>query len=101
MRKLAPKAELRALRAQVNPISCSMPLPQITSYLIQTAPDRAVGASGLSGLLRGVLKAGEIRHDGEDLDLIEAYSYRTSPFQKTGCACDILHGTAWRSLPRL
>jgi len=74
MRKLAAEAELRALRAQVNPHFLFNALTTI-GYLIQTAPDRAVGTLlRLSGLLRGVLKAGEeFVTIGEELDLIEAY----------------------------
>ena len=44
-------------------------------YLIQTAPSRALAMlMRLSGLLRGVLKAGEeFVSIGEEMDLIEAY----------------------------
>ena len=42
MRKLAAEAELRALRAQVNPHFLFNALTTI-GYLIQTAPDRALG----------------------------------------------------------
>jgi signal transduction histidine kinase len=74
MRKLAAEAELRALRAQVNPHFLFNALTTI-GYLIQTAPERALGTLlRLSGLLRGVLKAGEeFVTIGEELDLIEAY----------------------------
>jgi two-component system LytT family sensor kinase len=74
MRKLAAEAELRALRAQVNPHFLFNALTTI-GYLIQTAPDRAFGTlMRLSGLLRGVLRAGEeFVTVGEELDLIEAY----------------------------
>jgi signal transduction histidine kinase len=74
MRKLAAEAELRALRAQVNPHFLFNALTTI-GYLIQTAPDRAFGTlMRLSGLLRGVLRAGEeFVALGEELDLIEAY----------------------------
>jgi len=74
MRKLAAEAELRALRAQVNPHFLFNALTTI-GYLIQTAPERALGTLlRLSGLLRGVLKSGdEFVTIGEELDLIEAY----------------------------
>ena len=74
MRKLAAEAELRALRAQVNPHFLFNALTTI-GYLIQTAPERALGTlMRLSGLLRGVLRSGEeFVSMGEELDLIEAY----------------------------
>ncbi|HSU89652.1 MAG TPA: histidine kinase, partial [Terriglobia bacterium] len=74
MRKLAAEAELRALRAQVNPHFLFNALTTI-GYLIQTAPERALGTlMRLSGLLRSVLRAGEeFVTIGEELDLIEAY----------------------------
>jgi len=74
MRKLAAEAELRALRAQVNPHFLFNALTTI-GYLIQTSPERALGTlMRLSGLLRGVLKSGEeFVTIGEELDLIEAY----------------------------
>src|SRR5207245_581511 len=74
MRKLAAEAELRALRAQVNPHFLFNALTTI-GYLIQTAPERALGTlMRLSGLLRGVLRAGEeFVTLGDELDLIEAY----------------------------
>jgi len=65
---------LRALRAQVNPHFLFNALTTI-GYLIQTAPERALGTlMRLSGLLRGVLRASEeFVTIGEELDLIEAY----------------------------
>ena len=74
MRKLAAEAELRALRAQVNPHFLFNALTTI-GYLIQTAPERALGTlMRLSGLLRSVLRSGEeFVTIGEELDLIEAY----------------------------
>src|SRR5438093_288982 len=74
MRKLAAEAELRALRAQVNPHFLFNALTTI-GYLIQTAPERALGTlMRRSGLLRGVLRASEeFVTIGEELDLIEAY----------------------------
>ena len=74
MRKLAAEAELRALRAQINPHFLFNALTTI-GYLIQTAPERALATlMRLSGLLRGVLRSGEeFVQLGEELDLIEAY----------------------------
>jgi two-component system, LytTR family, sensor kinase len=74
MQKLAAEAELRALRAQVNPHFLFNALTTI-GYLIQTTPERALGTlMRLSGLLRGVLRASdEFVTIGEELDLIEAY----------------------------
>ncbi len=74
MRKLAAEAELRALRAQINPHFLFNALTTI-GYLIQTAPERALGTlMRLSGLLRGVLRSGEeFVTMGEELDLVEAY----------------------------
>jgi signal transduction histidine kinase len=74
IRKLAAEAELRALRAQINPHFLFNALTTI-GYLIQTAPERALGTlMRLSGLLRGVLKSGEeLVSIDEELDLIEAY----------------------------
>lgn len=74
-RKLATEAELRALRAQINPHFLFNALTTI-SYLIQTSPERALGTvMRLSGLLRGILKAGpeETVTLGEELGLVEAY----------------------------
>jgi signal transduction histidine kinase len=73
--KLATEAELRALRAQLNPHFLFNALTTI-GYLIQTAPERALETlMRLTGLLRAVLKesAGEFGTLGEELDLVEAY----------------------------
>jgi sensor histidine kinase YesM len=74
MRKLAAEAELKALRAQINPHFLFNALTTI-GYLIQTAPERALETlMRLSGLLRAVLKsADEFVPLGEELDLVEAY----------------------------
>jgi LytS/YehU family sensor histidine kinase len=71
---LAAEAELRALRAQVNPHFLFNALTTI-GHLIQTAPERALDTlMRLSGLLRSVLRSGdEFVTIGEELDLIEAY----------------------------
>lgn len=73
--KLATEAELRALRAQLNPHFLFNALTTI-SYLIQTAPERALETLlQLTGLLRAVLRApsGELATLGEEMDLLESY----------------------------
>jgi two-component sensor histidine kinase len=74
MHKLAAQAELRALRAQINPHFLFNTLTTI-SYLIQTSPERALGTLlRLSALLRKVLSSSdEYVSVGEEMDLIEAY----------------------------
>ena len=75
MRKLATEAELRALRAQINPHFLFNSLTTI-SYLIQTAPDRAIETlMRLTQLLRGVLRRseGEFATLGQEIELIESY----------------------------
>jgi LytS/YehU family sensor histidine kinase len=74
VRKLAAEAELRALRAQINPHFLFNALTTI-GYLIQTAPERALSTMmRLSGLLRSVLRSsGQFATLGEELELIEAY----------------------------
>jgi two-component system, LytTR family, sensor kinase len=73
--RLATEAELRALRAQLNPHFLFNALTTV-GYLIQTAPDRAMGTLlRLTSLLRGVLRrtTSEFSTLGDELDLIEAY----------------------------
>jgi two-component system, LytTR family, sensor kinase len=73
--KLATEAELRALRAQVNPHFLFNSLTTI-GYLIQTAPERAFDTlMRLTALLRGVLRRsdGEFATLGEEIELIESY----------------------------
>lgn len=74
VRKLAAEAELRALRAQINPHFLFNTLTTI-GYLIQVSPQRALATlMRLSGLLRSVLKpGGEFVTLGEELDLVEGY----------------------------
>jgi two-component system LytT family sensor kinase len=75
IRKLATEAELRALRAQINPHFLFNALTTI-GYLIQTAPDRALDTlMRLTQLLRGVLRRseGEFATLGEEIELIESY----------------------------
>jgi LytS/YehU family sensor histidine kinase len=73
-RKLVAEAELRALRAQINPHFLFNALTTI-AHLIQTAPDRALNTiMRLSGLLRSALRSsGQFVALGEELDLIQAY----------------------------
>jgi hypothetical protein len=72
--KLASQAELKALRAQLNPHFLFNALTTI-GYLIQAAPPRALDTlMRLTALLRGVLRSeGEYTTLGRELDLIEAY----------------------------
>jgi len=71
---LASQAELRALRAQINPHFLFNALTTV-GYLIQTAPPRALKTlMQLTALLRGVLRSeGEFTTLGRELDLIESY----------------------------
>ena len=72
--KLATEAQLRALRAQVNPHFLFNALTTI-GYLVQTAPDRALETlMKLTSLLRAVLRTeGEFVTLGEELKLIGSY----------------------------
>lgn len=72
--KLATEAELRALRAQINPHFLFNALTTV-GYLIQTSPARALGTlMRLTELLRGVLRSGgEFVTLGEEIALIETY----------------------------
>ncbi len=72
--KLASEAELRALRAQINPHFLFNALTTI-GYLIQTAPPRALDTlMRLTALLRGVLTSeGEFTTLGRELEIVEAY----------------------------
>jgi two-component system LytT family sensor kinase len=74
MGKLATEAELRALRAQINPHFLFNALNTI-GYLIQTAPARAhVTLMKLTSLLRGVLRSGEtVVTVAQEIDLVAAY----------------------------
>lgn len=72
--KLATEAELRALRAQINPHFLFNALTTI-GYLIQTSPERALDTlMRLTELLRAVLRSsGEFGTLGEEVELVEAY----------------------------
>jgi hypothetical protein len=72
--KLATEAELRALRAQVNPHFLFNALTTI-GYLIQTAPPRALETlMRLTSLLRAVLRSeGEFTTLGKEMEVIESY----------------------------
>ena len=72
--RLATEAELKALRAQMNPHFLFNALTTI-GYLIQTAPPRALDTlMRLTGLLRGVLRSeGEYTTLGRELEMIESY----------------------------
>jgi signal transduction histidine kinase len=72
--KLATEAQLRALRAQINPHFLFNALTTI-GYLINTAPEKAFETlMKLTQLLRGILRAtGEFSTLGEEIKLIESY----------------------------
>ena len=72
--RLVTEAELRALRAQINPHFLFNALTTI-GHLIQTAPSRALETLlRLTALLRAVLRS-EIEYTtlGRELDVVEAY----------------------------
>jgi two-component system, LytTR family, sensor kinase len=73
--RLATEAELRALRAQLNPHFLFNALTTI-DYLIQAAPERAHATLlRLTSLLRGVLRRtrSEFSTLGEEIELVRAY----------------------------
>jgi LytS/YehU family sensor histidine kinase len=73
--QLAAEAELRALRAQLNPHFLFNALTTI-GYLLKAAPDRALGTLyRLTDLLRAVLRSppGEVVTLGEELEVVESY----------------------------
>ncbi|HEY0779336.1 MAG TPA: histidine kinase [Gemmatirosa sp.] len=73
--QLAAEAELRALRAQLNPHFLFNALTTI-GYLVQTAPDRAIATLyDLTGLLRAVLRptTGHTVPLADELAVVEAY----------------------------
>jgi len=72
--KLATEAELRALRAQINPHFLFNALTTI-GYLIETAPGRALQTLlRLTSLLRAVLRSeSELTTLGRELEVAEAY----------------------------
>ena len=72
--RLASQAELRALRAQINPHFLFNALTTI-GYLIQTAPERAFETlMRLTSLLRGVLRSeGEFTTLGREMEIVESY----------------------------
>jgi two-component system LytT family sensor kinase len=74
MRSLATEAELRALRAQINPHFLFNALTTI-GYLIQQTPSRALKTLlDLTTLLRSVLRSeGEFTTLGRERELIECY----------------------------
>lgn len=74
MQGLATEAELKALRAQINPHFLFNALTTI-GYLIEAAPNRALTTLlKLTTLLRGALKAdGEFTTLGRELELVSCY----------------------------
>ncbi|HEY5060055.1 MAG TPA: histidine kinase [Gemmatimonadaceae bacterium] len=75
MRRLAAEAELRALRAQLNPHFLFNALNTL-GHLMQTAPDRGLATLyRLTALLRAVLRRtnGQFVALREELEIVEAY----------------------------
>lgn len=74
MLKLAAEAELRALRAQINPHFLFNALTTV-GYLIGTSPGRALQTlMRLTSLLRAVLRSeGEFTTLGREIELVEHY----------------------------
>jgi signal transduction histidine kinase len=75
MQQLATEAELRALRAQINPHFLFNALTTI-GYLVRAAPDRAIETLlRLTDVLRAVLKRsdGEFATLGEEMEIVSAY----------------------------
>ncbi len=74
MERLAAEAELRALRAQINPHFLFNALTTI-GYLIESAPPRALTTLlRLTSLLRSVLRSeGEMTTLGREIELVEHY----------------------------
>jgi signal transduction histidine kinase len=74
MEKLATEAELRALRAQLNPHFLFNALTTV-GHLIQTAPPRALETLlRLTTLLRAVLRSeGEFTTLGREMEMVAAY----------------------------
>jgi two-component system LytT family sensor kinase len=72
--QLATEAELRALRAQINPHFLFNALTTL-GYLIQTAPPRALQTlMRLTSLLRALLRSeGDFTTLGHELDVVESY----------------------------
>lgn len=75
LQRLTSEAELRALRAQLNPHFLFNALTTI-GYLVQTTPDRALDTLlKLTGLLRAVLRksSGDFVTVADEMDIVEAY----------------------------
>jgi hypothetical protein len=89
IRRLATEAELRALRAQLNPHFLFNALTTV-GHLMQEAPDRALSTLlRLTGLLRAVLKptAGDLVPLGEEMEIVESYLPSSGARSRSGCAC--------------
>ncbi|MGI8508602.1 MAG: histidine kinase [Gemmatimonadaceae bacterium] len=75
LQRLTSEAELRALRAQLNPHFLFNALTTI-GYLVQTTPDRALDTLlKLTALLRAVLRksSGEFVTIADEMEIVEAY----------------------------
>lgn len=105
MSKLATEAELRALRAQLNPHFLFNALTTV-GYLIQTEPERAVETLlKLTGVLRAVLRApaGEMVTLAEEVALIESYlAVERARFEeRLRVVIDLPHGLRGVRIPAL
>jgi hypothetical protein len=101
---LAAQAELRALRAQINPHFLFNALTTL-GYLIQSAPSRAMDTlMRLTTLLRSALRSeGEFTTLGHELDLIECYLEieRERFEERLQTRIDLLPGLRQISIPAL
>jgi two-component system LytT family sensor kinase len=105
MQRLATEAELRALRAQLNPHFLFNALTTI-GYLIQNAPPRALETLlRLTSLLRGVLRrsSAEFTTLGEELDLVTSYLdiERARYEERLHVAIDVSPGARQSMIPTL
>jgi LytS/YehU family sensor histidine kinase len=102
--KLATEAELRALRAQINPHFLFNALTTI-GYLIQTAPPKALlTLMRLTALLRSVLRSeGEFTTLGRELEIVEAYlEIERARFEDRLCVrIDVPHALRAARMPPL
>lgn len=105
MERLTTQAELRALRAQLNPHFLFNALTTI-GYLIQHAPPRAFDTlMRLTSVLRGVLRhtSREFSTLGEEIDLIASYLEieRARFEERLGVSIDVAPGLRAMPVPAL
>lgn len=103
--KLAAEAELRALRAQLNPHFLFNALNTI-GYLLRASPERAQRTLlELTHLLRAVLRrsGGEVTTLGQELELVEAYLgiERARFEERLRTSVDVPHGLRHLRVPPL